>query len=154
MGRRSQRLGGAETATRSPSPEQVRKDKKRKKSHKQRPDKENREEAFPIRDAVFTRRREDGSTSLAILNPGEGVIPGTEKDRPVSLGNYLGKVRYNIEERLTQTVHPIICRYAMGPPVSRDSRRTGEIRLSLCTRYSTLGDTVLMDQPLILPSLI
>ena len=95
MGRRSQRLGGAETATRSPSPEPVRKDKKRKKSHKQRPDKENREEAFPVRDAVFTRRREDGSTSLAILNPGEGVIPGTEKDRPVSLGNYLGKVRYN-----------------------------------------------------------
>ena len=47
-----------------------------------------------MRDAVFTRRREDGSTSLAILNPGEGVIPGTEKDRPVSLGNYLGKVRY------------------------------------------------------------
>ena len=106
MGRRSQRLGGAETATRSPSPEPVRKDKKRKKSHKQRPDKENREEAFPVRDAVFTRRREDGSTSLAILNPGEGVIPGTEKDRPVSLGNYLGKVRYNnIELCLTQTLH-------------------------------------------------
>lgn len=77
--------------TRSPSPEQVKKDRKRRKSHKQRPDKENREE---LSDAVFTRRREDGSTSLAILNPGEGVIPGTEKDRPVSLGNYLGKVRY------------------------------------------------------------
>ena len=75
--------------TRSPSPEQVRKDRKRRKSHKQRPDKENREE---LRDAVFTRKREDGSTSLAILNPGEGVIPGTERDRPVSLGNYLGKV--------------------------------------------------------------
>ena len=45
-----------------------------------------------MRDAVFTRKREDGSTSLAILNPGEGVIPGTERDRPVSLGNYLGKV--------------------------------------------------------------
>jgi len=80
--------------TRSPSPEPVRKDKKRKKSHNKRPDKENREEAFPVRDAVFTRKREDGSTSLAILNPGEGVIPGTERDRPVSLGNYLGKVRY------------------------------------------------------------
>ena len=92
MGRRSQRLGGAEIVTRSPSPEPVKKDK-RKKTHKKRPDKENREETFPVRDAVFTRKREDGSTSLAILNPGEGVIPGTERDRPVSLGNYLGKVK-------------------------------------------------------------
>jgi len=100
MGRRSQRLAGAEAATRTPSPEAevvpVTKEKKKKKKNHKKPDKENRVKAAEdvVTDPVFTRRREDGSTSLAILTPGEGVVPGTERDRPVALGNYLGKVRY------------------------------------------------------------
>ena len=100
MGRRSQRLAVGEAAvTRTPTPEPepvVNKEKKRKKSHK-KPDKENRlkdKQTASTGDSVFKRKREDGSTSLAILTPGEGVIPGTEKDRPISLGNYLGKVRF------------------------------------------------------------
>ena len=100
MGRRSQRLAVGEAAvTRTPTPEPepvVNKEKKRKKSHK-KPDKENRlkdKQTASTGDSVFKRKREDGSTSLAILTPGEGVIPGTEKDRPISLGNYLGNVRY------------------------------------------------------------
>lgn len=88
MGRRSQRMAAG--------PEQsvaVVKEKKRRRSEKKPVDKENVEEE-PEEAAVFPRRREDGSTSLAILTAGEGVVPGTERDRPVSLGNYLGRVRY------------------------------------------------------------
>ena len=34
---------------------------------------------------------QDGFTSLAILPPvGDGIIPGTEKDRPISLGHLIG----------------------------------------------------------------
>jgi hypothetical protein len=29
--------------------------------------------------------------SLAILTPGEGIVPGTARDRPVSLGSLIGK---------------------------------------------------------------
>ena len=100
MGRRSQRLAGSEAnVTRSPTPEPepvINKEKKRKKSHR-KPDKENRSKEKQLAssvDTVFKRKREDGSTSLTILTPGEGVVPGTERDRPISLGNYLGKVRY------------------------------------------------------------
>ena len=97
MGRRSQRLNGEVTRTRSASPEEseVKERKKKKKSHKKL-DKENRSKVETVEgiDSVFQRRREDGSTSLAILTPGEGIIPGTERDKPVSLGNFIGKVRY------------------------------------------------------------
>lgn len=78
-----------------------RKDKeKKKKKHKK--NKENRAKSQEVKEAVketavlappFQRKREDGSTSLAILTPGDGVVPGTERDRPVSLGALLGRVR-------------------------------------------------------------
>ena len=29
--------------------------------------------------------------SLAILTPGEGIVPGTTRDRPISLGSLIGK---------------------------------------------------------------
>ena len=101
MGRRSQRLAAAgvdeepEGETRSPSPVIV-KEKRRRRTEKKPADKENRsEEPEPtVTDPVFPRRREDGSTSLAILTAGDGVVPGTERDRPVTLGNFLGRVRY------------------------------------------------------------
>ena len=40
----------------------------------------------------FLRQRPDGTTSLTILTGEPGIVPGTEKDRPVSLGTLLGKV--------------------------------------------------------------
>ena len=89
MGRRSQRLAGSEQ-----SEVVVVKEKKRRRSEKKPSDKENREKGPEKEETEFPRRREDGSTSLTILTPGEGVVPGTERDRPVSLGNYLGRVRY------------------------------------------------------------
>ena len=101
MGRRSQTLVAAagadeeqvEDEARSESPEIV-KEKRRRRSEKKPADKENRAEPEPASDPVFPRRREDGSTSLAILTAGEGVVPGTERDRPVTLGNFLGRVRF------------------------------------------------------------
>lgn len=41
----------------------------------------------------FLRQRPDGTTSLKIITGESGVIPGTEKDRPVLLGSLLGKVK-------------------------------------------------------------
>ena len=41
----------------------------------------------------FLRQRPDGTTSLNIITGESGVIPGTEKDRPVLLGSLLGKVK-------------------------------------------------------------
>ena len=41
----------------------------------------------------FLRQRKDGTTSLNILVPGEGVIPGTT-ERPVSLGTITGKLTH------------------------------------------------------------
>jgi len=94
MGRRSLRSGLADPPQRSPSPVAEPpppvKEKKRKRSHN-KPDKEN--QTTEPAENIFERKREDGSTSLAILTPGEGIIPGTEKDRPVTLGTFLGKIR-------------------------------------------------------------
>lgn len=39
----------------------------------------------------FLRQKKDGTTHLNILVGGDGIIPGT-KDRPISLGNYSGKI--------------------------------------------------------------
>jgi len=95
MGRRSLRSGLVDPPPRSPSPipepPPPVKEKKRKRSQINKPDKEN--QTTDTTENVFERKREDGSTSLAILTPGEGIIPGTERDRPITLGNYMGKVR-------------------------------------------------------------
>ena len=40
----------------------------------------------------FLRQKADGTTSLSFLTGGDGVIPGTERDRPVTLGSLIGKV--------------------------------------------------------------
>jgi len=95
MGRRSLRSGPADPPPKSPTPDPEPtpppvKEKKRKRSHNKL-DKENKTDE--PNDSIFERKRDDGSTSLPILTPGEGIIPGTEKDRPITLGNYLGKIR-------------------------------------------------------------
>lgn len=41
----------------------------------------------------FLRQREDGTTSLAILTPSTGVLPGT-REQPVSLGLLTGKLSH------------------------------------------------------------
>jgi len=97
MGRRSLRSGLVDPPPRSPSPTPDPpppvKEKKRKRglNTHNKPDKEN--QTTEISENMFERKREDGSTSLAILTPGEGIIPGTERDRPITLGNYMGKIR-------------------------------------------------------------
>ena len=40
----------------------------------------------------FLRQKSDGTTSLSFLTGGDGVLPGTERDRPVTLGSLIGKV--------------------------------------------------------------
>ncbi len=35
--------------------------------------------------------------SLAILTPGEGIVPGTARDRPISLGNFIGKPDFKLK---------------------------------------------------------
>ncbi|XP_043483398.1 bromodomain-containing protein 7 isoform X1 [Leptopilina heterotoma] len=41
----------------------------------------------------FLRQKKDGTTSLQIIVPGDGVIPGTNQ-RPVSLGQLMGKLNH------------------------------------------------------------
>lgn len=41
----------------------------------------------------FLRQKKDGTTSLQILVPGDGIIPGTNQ-RPVSLGQLIGKLSH------------------------------------------------------------
>jgi len=70
--------------------------KEKKKKRKQSKNKENRQSKSKRREEekVFDRQKEDGSTSLAILTPGEGIVPGTDNEKPVSLGSLVGRVRY------------------------------------------------------------
>jgi len=105
MGRRSVRLTrAAEAEEGSPSKASKKdlvketpgptKEKKRKKKHKK--NKENRSKSEEgatgeAKSGPFVRKRDDGSTSLAIITPGDGVVPGS--DKPVTLGAILGRVR-------------------------------------------------------------
>ena len=41
---------------------------------------------------IMNELKDDGSTTLSILAPGDGLVPGTEKDRPISLGNLIGNL--------------------------------------------------------------
>lgn len=78
-------------STKQPSQPMKKKSKKKKKSKNHRnydaDTKENSQEE------IFQRRMKDGSTSLAILTPGEGIVPGTTRDRPISLGSLIGRVK-------------------------------------------------------------
>ncbi len=41
----------------------------------------------------FLRQKPDGTTSLSFLTGSDGILPGTQKDRPVNLGSLIGKVQ-------------------------------------------------------------
>ena len=51
----------------------------------------------------FLRQKADGTTSLSFLTGGDGVIPGTERDRPVTLGSLIGKVSQATQTRKLQS---------------------------------------------------
>ena len=70
----------------------------------------------PNSNVGLLRQRGDGSTSLKFLTGSTGVIPGTQKDRPVSLGTLIGKVKQGSgtiqgfrEDRrnLAKAIHPL-----------------------------------------------
>ena len=64
----------------------------------------------------FLRQKPDGSTSLKFLSGNTGLIPGTDNDRPVLLGQLIGKVKQGSgsiqgfrEDRrnLAKSIHPL-----------------------------------------------
>ena len=64
----------------------------------------------------FLRQKSDGTTSLQFLTGGAGVVPGTDNDRPVLLGQLIGKVKQGTgviqgfrEDRrnMAKSVHPL-----------------------------------------------
>eukprot|EP00095_Tigriopus_kingsejongensis_P007659 snap_masked-scaffold116_size340332-processed-gene-2.16 protein:Tk07659 transcript:snap_masked-scaffold116_size340332-processed-gene-2.16-mRNA-1 annotation:"bromodomain-containing protein 7 isoform x3" len=70
----------------------------------------------PTSQMGFLRQKPDGSTSLAFLTGGAGLVPGTNKDRPVSLGSLIGKVKQGSgaiqgfrEDRrnMAKAIHPL-----------------------------------------------
>jgi len=106
MGRRSVRLTRAAEADEGTPSKASKKDlvketpgptkeKKRKKKHKKNKENRSKSEEAAVEGAAktgpFVRKRDDGSTSLAIITPGDGVVPGS--DKPVTLGAILGRVR-------------------------------------------------------------
>ena len=106
MGRRSVRLTkAAEVEEGTPSKASKKdlvketpgptKEKKRKKKHKKNKENRSKSEEATVEGGAktgpFVRKRDDGSTSLAIITPGDGVVPGS--DKPVTLGAILGRVR-------------------------------------------------------------
>merc|ERR1719225_2557560 len=102
MGRRSVRLTRATDAEEgTPSKASKRdlaketpgstKEKKKKKKHKKNKENRLKSDDGASKTGPFVRKRDDGSTSLAIITPGDGVLPGS--DKPVTLGAILGRVR-------------------------------------------------------------
>ena len=64
----------------------------------------------------FIRQKSDGTTSLKFLTGGVGVVPGTDNDRPVHLGQLIGKVKQGTgtmqgfrEDRrnISKNIHPL-----------------------------------------------
>merc|ERR1712141_401343 len=64
----------------------------------------------------FLRQKSDGTTSLKFLTGSSGIVPGTENDRPVMLGQLIGKVKQGTgtmqgfrEDRrnISKNIHPL-----------------------------------------------
>ena len=64
----------------------------------------------------FLRQKSDGTTSLKFLTGSSGVVPGTDNDRPVMLGQLIGKVKQGTgsiqgfrEDRrnVSKSIHPL-----------------------------------------------
>jgi len=87
-----------------------------KKESRRKKKKGRNKENKKVKGGLFPRQK-DGFTSLSIIPPaGEGIIPGTEKDRPMSLGHLIGRVRvgtsylYGFREdkrNLVKSMYPI-----------------------------------------------
>ena len=64
----------------------------------------------------FIRQKSDGTTTLKFLTGGSGIVPGTDNDRPVLLGQLIGKVKQGTgtiqgfrEDRrnISKNIHPL-----------------------------------------------
>jgi len=101
MGRRSTRLvkpgdpAVDDTVTEeTPAPAKEKKKKKNKKLKKNKENRAKNKDESATKPEPFPRKREDGSTSLAIITSGvDGVATGMEKDKPSTLGMMLGRVK-------------------------------------------------------------
>ena len=101
MGRRSVRLTRATEAEEGSPTKASKRDlgketpgstkEKKKKKHKKNKENRLKSDDGASKTGPFVRKRDDGSTSLAIITPGDGVLPGS--DKPVTLGAILGRVR-------------------------------------------------------------
>jgi len=101
MGRRSVRLTRATEAEEGMPTKASKRDlgketpgstkEKKKKKHKKNKENRLKSDDGASKTGPFVRKRDDGSTSLAIITPGDGVLPGS--DKPVTLGAILGRVR-------------------------------------------------------------
>lgn len=96
----------------------------------------------------FLRQRKDGSTSLAILVPGNGVTPGTN-EQPVSLGALTGKLTHGTgqlqgfrEDRrnLAKTVKPLYYGAFGSYAPSYDSTFANLTKEESDLVYQTYGD--------------
>ncbi|KAJ9580096.1 hypothetical protein L9F63_004238 [Diploptera punctata] len=96
----------------------------------------------------FLRQQKDGSTSLSILVPGEGVTPGTN-ERPISLGLLTGKLTHGTgqlqgfrEDRrnLAKTVKPLYYGAFGSYAPSYDSTFANLTKEESDLVYQTYGD--------------
>lgn len=99
----------------------------------------------------FLRQRPDGTTSLNIITGENGVIPGTEKDRPVLLGSLLGKVKQGTgsiqgfrEDRrnVSKAVYPLYYGAYSSHGPTYDSTFANLTKEETELIYNTYGDNV------------
>merc|ERR550532_1218130 len=99
----------------------------------------------------FLRQRTDGTTSLNIITGEAGVIPGTEKDRPVLLGSLLGKVKQGTgsiqgfrEDRrnVSKAVYPLYYGAYSSHGPTYDSTFANLTKEETELIYNTYGDNV------------
>ena len=99
----------------------------------------------------FLRQKSDGSTSLSFLTGSDGVVPGTEKDRPVSLGELIGKVKQGTgaiqgfrEDRrnVAKSVAPLYYGAFSSHGPAYDSTFANLTKEETDLVYSTYGDEV------------
>jgi len=99
----------------------------------------------------FLRQRPDGTTSLNIITGETGIIPGTEKDRPVLLGSLLGKVKQGTgsiqgfrEDRrnVSKAVYPLYYGAYSSHGPTYDSTFANLTKEETELIYNTYGDNV------------
>ncbi len=99
----------------------------------------------------FLRQKPDGTTSLQFLTGAAGVVPGTEKDRPVLLGQLIGKVKQgtgSVQEtredlrNLAKTMYPLYYGAYSSHAPSFDSTFANLTKEETDLVYQTYFDTV------------